>query len=57
MIYVLLSKNVASHIYMLLLAKQIRQDARIRGWDWGVKPILAMPAFWEHLVPRPKPNP
>ena len=30
---------------------QIRQDARIRGW--GVNPILAMPGFWEHLVPQP----
>ena len=33
---------------------QIRQDARIRWWERGVKPILAMPAFWEHLVLQPR---
>ena len=36
-------------------AGQICKDARIRGWaegrgGWWVKPILAMPAFWEHLA-------
>ena len=32
-------------------------DARIRGWGRGVvNPILAMPGFWEHLVPHPLRN-
>ena len=29
--------------------RQIYQCVRIGGWEWGGKPILAMPGFWKRL--------
>ena len=55
MSYALLSKNVASRIYELLLAK----FAKVPGWGGGgggVNPILAMPGFGVHMDPKPTPK-
>ena len=53
MSYALLSKNVASLIYVLLLDK----FAKVPGLgDGGVNPILAMPGFCVHMDPQPTPN-
>ena len=49
MSYALLSKNVASLIYVLLLDKFAKVPGMVDG---GVKPILAIPEFWDHLNPH-----
>ena len=50
--YLLLSKNVASCIYVLLLAKFSKVPGLGGG---GVNPILAMPGSWDHMVLQPLP--
>ena len=45
---------VASRIYALFVAKSTSVPGLGVG-GWGVKPILAMPGFWQRLTLQPLP--